>query len=121
MTSDQSLKEVVEFFKGDVNDEVVCVSFSSTTKTKVWKMFPGLNLNGVKLRLVKYEIEGEKFLLATTMMDLKIKTRDFVELYKKRWMIEEYLKNFKITMEAETFHSKSVNGVEQEMFASGLI
>jgi hypothetical protein len=64
---------------------------------------------------------SETYVIATTVLDPRIKNVDFARLYEKRGIIEEYLKNFKISMDVDQFYSKSVNGVDQEIYATSLL
>ncbi|HYX32795.1 MAG TPA: IS4 family transposase [Oligoflexus sp.] len=114
-------KEIDEAWKSSKDDMVVTLSPSAPTIAKAKKRFSSTDMSSVQLRLIKYRIENEDYMLATTIMDPSISPSDFIALYRSRWLIEEYLKNYKRTMEIEDFHSKSLNGIEQELHAAGLL
>ena len=44
-------------------------------------------------------------------------SRSLIELYFRRWRIEEHYRDEKTHLDIETFHSQSVNGIKQELFA----
>lgn len=46
---------------------------------------------------------------------------EITELYYRRWEVENYYRDEKITMELETFHSKSPNGIRQELFCAAIV
>lgn len=114
-------REIDEAWKSTNEDMIVTLSPSGPTMAKAKKRFPSTDIDAVKLRLIKYRIENEDYMIATTIVDSSISPSDFIDLYKSRWLIEEYLKNYKCTMEIEDFHSKSLNGIEQELHAASLL
>jgi hypothetical protein len=74
----------------------------------------------IKVRIIRLENEdGEVSALLTNMIDTKSFSRaDVVDLYFKRWKVEEYYRDEKVTFEIEKFHSKTVNGVMQELYSA---
>ncbi len=43
--------------------------------------------------------------------------KEIIDLYFKRWEIENHYRDEKIYLEIEKFHSKTCNGIQQELFA----
>ena len=43
---------------------------------------------------------------------------EIIDLYFRRWEIENYYRDEKVTFEIERFHSKSVNGILQELYSA---
>ena len=70
------------------------------------------------VRLIKYEIDGIAYYLATTLKEEKYPRESFRDLYHERWGAEELYKISKSVMAVEKFHSKTLRGVEQELYAN---
>ena len=51
------------------------------------------------------------------MVKKKYKYDDIIQLYFRRWEVENYYRDEKVTLEIEKFHSKTVNGILQELYA----
>lgn len=75
---------------------------------------------GFKLRMIKLVApDGTVSVLLTNLYNKKaFRRKDIVSLYFKRWEIEVHYRDEKITLEIETFHSKTINGVLQELYAA---
>lgn len=72
----------------------------------------------VKIRLVSYFIKGKRYCLVTTLLDRKkYSIKQLKWLYHARWGVEEFFKLSKTYLSLETFHSKTVKGIEQEIAA----
>ena len=70
------------------------------------------------LRLVRYDIGGTRYVLATTLTDPeRYSLSDLSDLYHGRWSIEELYKISKKTIKVDKFHGKSERGVRQELYA----
>ena len=72
----------------------------------------------IKMRLMRYKIEEKEYFLATTLLDQSIPIDEFKTNYHQRWSIEELYKKSKTLLNLESFHSKSLRGIRQEVFAS---
>ncbi len=69
------------------------------------------------VRLVK--CPDSDWILLTTLAEARRCTpRKLADLYHQRWPIEELCKQSKQELKVESFHSKSLNGVRQELYAS---
>ena len=77
------------------------------------------NLQPIKLRAIRLvSPEGIVSVLLTNLFDMKKFTCDeIISLYFRRWEIENYYRDEKIYLEIEKFHSKSPDGIRQELFA----
>jgi hypothetical protein len=52
-------------------------------------------------------------------LDIKhFSRKEIIELYFRRWEIESYYRDEKIFIDVDTFHSRTVNGILQELFAA---
>ena len=66
--------------------------------------------------------DGVLSVLLTSMIDVrKFPRRDIIDLYFERYRIEEYYRHEKVTIDIETFHSRSPNGIRQELFAAAIV
>ncbi len=79
-----------------------------------------LTIRGLTLRAIRVESpDGTQSILFTNLMDKKKYSGASIRnLYFKRWQIESHYRDEKCSMDLEHFHSKSSNGVKQELFAS---
>ena len=72
----------------------------------------------VVLRMVRYDIADERYVLATTLSDPdRYTTADLCDLYHGRWSIEELYKVSKKVIAVDEFHGKTERGVRQELYA----
>ncbi len=67
------------------------------------------------LRTVKYVINNENFYLSTNIFDKDINF--FIELYHKRWYIEEFYKTIKCNMKLDTINYKKIIKIKQNIYA----
>lgn len=114
-------KQIQKAWQSKKDDLIVELNPSSPTQLKARKNFSDYPINKTRLRLVKYQIGNVTYMLATTILDPGISPKDFAGLYHERWKIEEFLKNFKTSIEIEEFRSKSILGIEQELAAGTLL
>jgi hypothetical protein len=77
----------------------------------------------IKLRAIKLlNPDGELSILLTNLFNDKIYSETSLKsLYYKRWGVEVHYRDDKETAEIEEFHSKSSNGILQEIFASAIM
>lgn len=109
--------EISRFFSSKETDKIVTIAPARAAVLK-WK-HSGLDITPSKLRLLKYEIAGSTYCLATTLTepDQQYPLRDFMDVYHSRWGLEELYKVSKRIIDIEDFHAKSERGVKQEVFA----
>jgi Transposase DDE domain len=79
-----------------------------------------LTIAGASLRAIRVKSpDGTESILLTNLLDkMKYSSAGVRDLYFKRWQIEVYFRDEKCSMDLEHFHSKSSNGIRQELFAS---
>lgn len=112
-------QEIDDFIDNDQkDDEIITYVPADTLNYKLKKKGIDINLIPIEIRLIKYFINNEIYIIATTLLDQdKYKTHLFKELYHKRWDIEELYKISKVVLDLENFHSKTQRGVKQEIYA----
>lgn len=121
VSSGNIFRELQEFMLSEEVDQIIQIDPTDATYRNAKKVLPDLPMGPLEIRAIKYKIGNVTYLIATTLLDKSIPMHAFVHLYSKRWHIEEFLKSFKMTINAEYFHSLSVNGIEQEIQAAGLL
>ena len=106
-----------EFIESQDKERIVDYKPSKTGNAKTRENYGVVEIVPIKVRLIRYETKEKEFYLATTIMDSRYQAKDFANLYGKRWQIEEGYKTGKQMIGFEEFHSKSLRGVKQEIFA----
>lgn len=116
---ENSYTVIRKFFSSEQTDTIVTIYPSEKRRYKIKSKHPHLHIVPLKMRLIKYEIDGETFCLGTTLNDQEQynNTQDFVDIYHARWGIEELYKISKRIFNIEDFHAKSERGIKQEVFA----
>ena len=74
----------------------------------------------LKLRIIRLKApDGKISVLFTSLLDKKqFSSKEIIELYFRRWEVESYYRDEKIFIDIDTFHSRTVNGIRQELFAA---
>lgn len=81
------------------------------------ELAPRLRVRAIRLRAP----DGKLSVLLTNLIDPQIFSRQsIVKLYLRRWKIEDHYRAEKRDCNIEYFHSRSVNGVKQELFAAAI-
>lgn len=78
----------------------------------------------IKLRIIRMvsPSDGTVSVLLTNLHNKsKFSSQDIIDLYFKRWEVEVYYRDEKIILDAIKFHSRTVNGVLQEMYAIAIM
>ena len=104
---------------------------SGNTEATIWitpskKAFARLNsrqrktLKAIKIRVILLQHpDGTVSVLLTNLRNRALYPRqDMIDLYFRRWTLESYYKDEKVTLHIETFHSRTPNGIRQELFAA---
>jgi len=110
-------KEVDRFAASGKSEEMVEILPSKGTQKKIRKQWGIFDFKPIRLKLLRYEINDQPYILATTLFDASISIKEFSDLYHGRWAIEELYKISKCIIEVEDFHAKSERGVKQEIYA----
>jgi hypothetical protein len=106
-----TFKEVERFVSLDSVDEKIEITGS------------GKKGEPLRLRVIKAFLpSGEKRVFVTNLLDKKkYSYKELVNLYYERWEIEEHYKMNKELFKVENFHSKSENGILQEIYTQLLL
>lgn len=134
LSVEKGINLICRMQSGNVNPEVQKFCDSNSTDTIIdytpsnhvqydlkRKGYTNIDFKSIKLRLIKYKIGNEIYIIATTLISDNYLERDFAKLYYGRWSIEELYKISKRIIEIEDFHSKTDRGVKQEIYAHILL
>lgn len=102
-----------EFVKSDNTDAIIFINPSESDDSE----------SSIKLRAIKLvSPDGVLSILLTDLFDSKtFSTQAMRSLYYKRWGVEVHYRDDKEIAEIETFHSRSSNGILQEIYASAIM
>lgn len=112
-------EEIQDLLKSTSKDAILTITPSIPTERKLIKH--GYPCGPIQVRVLRKKISGKDYILITTILDRSISRQDFFGLYESRWDIEECFKLLKSELQLETFKSKHLNGILQEIFATILL
>jgi len=122
MQSGNVNQAVQSFWDSDKLDEVITYTPSISVKYESKKQGYDIEPNPIQLRLIKYTINDEIYVLSTTLLDKQVyQLNEFPGVYHGRWGIEELYKISKKYIDVEDFHSTSERGIKQECYAHMLL
>ena len=122
METTTTFSVVKDFAQSSSTDKIVSFIPAIGSLPKLRRSYPNLVPIEIKLRLIKYKVKNETYVLATTLLDKKKYPRKiFSDVYHSRWGIEEMYKTLKSVLGTIDFHGKSLKNVEQEIFAGFLL
>lgn len=110
---------VEKFIKNGKKEDIIYITPSNTFKNKI-SINERKTLEPLKVRVIRLESpDGTISVLLTNLFGKnKYSATDITNLYFKRWRVEEYYRDEKVTMGIEKFHSRSINGVLQELYSA---
>lgn len=114
-------KEIKAFWDSPLSEAIIEYFPSAAVKSEIKKQGYDLNYKKIKLRLIKYKIDDEVYICATTLIGDHYPANEFPGIYHGRWGIEELYKISKRFINIEEFHSKTERGVKQELYAHVLL
>lgn len=114
-------KAIETFWKSNLQDMVIDYYPSGSVKSEIKKQGYDLNYKKISLRLIKYQIDNEIYVCATTLIGPQYSLNEFPQVYHGRWGIEELYKISKEFIDVEDFHAKTERGVKQELYAHVLL
>lgn len=117
---------VQEFIKTQKKEDVIVITpptgyiYKGETHTQREER---KNKAPIMLRVIRLENpDGTLSVLLTSLLDCQMyPTEEIIKLYFKRWEIETFYRHEKAYIQLEQFHSRSVNGILQELFASLIV
>ena len=114
----QTYPAITQFIDSAKTDEIVEIQLTRERFTKIRRKDPLIDIQSLKIRLIKYQVGDELYTLGTTLYDKKYSDIDeFSKLYHERWDIEELYKISKVLIEVQDFHAQTERGIKQELYA----
>lgn len=109
---------VEEFLRSGEQEAIIRIDPSKKYSQKL-PLDQRAALKSVKTRAVRMESpDGTVSILLTSLLDVvKISRDELVGLYFRRWEVENYYRDEKTFLEIEKFHSRTPDGIRQELFA----
>jgi hypothetical protein len=114
--SSSAPEELLDFIESDSYDEIITISQSLDVEKKAFRK--GLAPHPVEVRAVKYRVKETDYVILTTILDNELTLADIASLYHLRWGIEEEFKLTKVGLNLESFRSKHLLGILQEVWAT---
>lgn len=110
---------VEAFIKSNKKEDIIWIAPSNNFLKKI-SAKDRKKCKTIRLRIIKLiSPDGTISVLLTNLYDKKrFQRRDIIELYFRRWEIEGYYRDEKVVIEIEKFHSRTINGILQELFAA---
>ena len=107
---------VQSFLQSGAKESIIYLPLTFTSMKQAHKL--NLALTPLKLRLLRFEMDGKIQVLITSLIDTKMYPYEiFVDLYHKRWPVEEDYKIIKSRIELENFSGQSALSVYQDFHA----
>jgi hypothetical protein len=112
--NEQQWKAAKELLAGKVNEKTVEFQ-SSDVHSGLLKQY-GIQERRIKCRLIRTTLKnGEKMVVCTSLKDREAYSREMIlELYGKRWGIEESYKFLKCRLDLENFTGKTPHAILQD-------
>jgi len=109
---------IENFVRSDQNESVIYINPSSNFLKKVDNNKKS-EAKPIKLRAIKLvSYDGTLSVLLTDLLSKKkFSAKQIIKLYFRRWEVENHYRDEKIYLEIEKFHTKTCNGIRQELFA----
>ena len=109
---------VVDFVAGGTEEEIITLT-PSKVLVRQYQNEGRPVPDPIRVRAIRMESsDGTVSVLITNLLDTQeFPVDEIFELYTKRWNVEGYYRDEKVYLDIETFHSRSVNGILQELFA----
>jgi hypothetical protein len=77
-------------------------------------------LTAIRVRVILlHHPDGSVSVLITNLLNRRRYPRvEIIALYFRRWRVEDYYRDEKVTLHIETFHARTPNGIRQELLAA---
>ena len=109
---------VSQFVKSNKSQGTIQISASE----KFIKRNPHKSRETLSIRAIRLESpDGTVSTILTNLEKNRFSASEIKDLYYRRWEIENYYRDEKVSFELEKFHSKSPNGIKQELYCAAII
>lgn len=117
-----SFKAIKNFLKEEKQESIIDINptsnFLSGLPCKNRKKVKPIKLRAIKMVSPS---DGTVSVLLTNLYGAKYSHQEITDLYFKRWEVEVYYRDEKTIQDVTQFHSKTVNGVLQELYAVAIV
>ena len=108
---------VHDFLRSGKKESIIRISPSCDYRRSVTpqerKTLPMITVRAIRA----CDPEGNETVLLTSLLDMQAFPRqEIVDLYYKRWEVEVYYREEKVVQDIQRFHSRTLNGIQQELF-----
>ncbi len=113
----------VESFLGSgADDGIIEIAPSDTYRSKL-SAAARRELSSLTVRVVRVILpNGETAVYLTDLLDsATFSHEEIADLYRRRWEVETHYRDEKVHLDVETFHTRGVNGIHQELFAVAIM
>ncbi len=110
-------KQIDAFINSNETDKIITLMPGKERQKQISQDYPNMEFIPLKMRLIKYKINGTAYFLGTTLLDSPYTIETLKEVYHARWGVEELYKVSKQFIEVDDFHGHSERTVKQELFA----
>jgi hypothetical protein len=119
--NEKNWKAAQDLLAGKVNEKTAELQVYSQHYSLLEKY--NITERRIKCRLIRTTLKnGEKMVLCTSLMDKEAYSRDqIIELYAKRWGIEESYKFLKSRLDLENFTGKTPHAILQDVYVKVLL
>ena len=105
---------VREFAKSKCDDKIIYLKKSKRVKFDT--------VDATKVRLIKYTIKNETYVLCTTLLDKNIYSYDMIKyLYNRRWDGEEFYKILNSNLLLKISNAKTLETFQQSVYAKAIV
>jgi len=113
---------VVRFLACGADDGIIEIAPSEPYRSKQ-SIEARRELTSLTVRAVRMILpNGESAVYLTDLLDSATFSREEIaDLYRRRWEVETHYRNEKVHLDIETFHTRGVNGIHQELFAVAIM
>lgn len=113
---------VESFLASGADDGIIEIAPSDTYRSKL-SAAARRELSPLTVRVVRVILpNGEMAVYLTDLLDSATFSREEIaDLYRRRWEVETHYRDEKVHLDVETFHTRGVNGIHQELFAVAIM
>ncbi|MFV1969012.1 MAG: IS4 family transposase [Pirellulaceae bacterium] len=113
---------VVRFWASGADDGIIEIAPSDTCRSKL-SIAARRELSSLTVRVVRVILpNGEPAVYLTDLLDsATFSCEEIANLYRRRWEVETHYRDEKVHLDIETFHTRGVNGIHQELFAVAIM
>jgi len=113
---------VVSFLASGADDGIIEIAPSDTYRSKQ-SSATRRGLTSLTVRVVRVILpNGKPAVYLTDLLDsATFSCEEIADLYRRRWEVETHYRDEKVHLDIETFHTRGVNGIHQELFAVAII